>query len=115
MVNYGRLQFISSRNIIFINKLREERLVPDDSDLTAVLSTLSPKLLRFTRPVGHLLYTLNDTFIYCRLQRVLIFVTEQGIATLLVRFKGQFVETRPTPRQPYTGAYSTNHHLSLLG
>jgi hypothetical protein len=86
-------------------KLREEGFVPDDLD--AVLST-------FTRlPTYQQIHTLNDTFIVDFSSRHLFLtsITEQGKETL--RINGLFQGQRPTRKSPYTGAYYTNHHLSI--
>jgi hypothetical protein len=86
-------------------KLREERLVPDDLD--AVLSTF-PRISLSRQ----FLYTLNDTFIVdfgASFQRLTVF-TEQGMEELI--FARLFIERR-LRSAPYTGAY-TNHHLSIL-
>jgi hypothetical protein len=94
-------------------KLREERLVPDDLD--AVLSTFphtTSRLPKYGR--GQFLYTLNDTFIieFGAQMLNLIVVTEQGLEEL--KFTGPFYETHHGTRNiPYTGAY-TNHDLSIL-
>ena len=90
-------------------KLREERLVPDDLD--KVLSTLSIKNPRYRR--NHLLYSFNDTFIVDFSSAVLIIfvITEQGVARL--PFLRQFTDCRKMCRySPYTGAY-TNHLLYI--
>jgi hypothetical protein len=91
-------------------KLREDRLVPDDLD--AILSTLTPTGPRYNR--SQPLYTLNDTFIIdfsCTIQYFFL-ITEQGMKT--IQFNTQFFERREGVKtKPYTGAF-TNHHLSIL-
>jgi hypothetical protein len=91
-------------------KLREDRLVPDDLD--AVLSTFTHRLPRYGR--GQFLYTLNDTFIVdlgAQIWLLTVF-TEQGMEEL--KFTGLFYEQRHGAMNvPYTGAY-TNHDLSIL-
>jgi hypothetical protein len=98
---------LSKYYIPLYEKLREERLVPDDLD--AVLSSFPPRVSRYGR--GQLLYTLNDAFtvdfsIHARFFSV---VTEQG--TQRLPFVAPFCETRPrnVRNLPYTGAY-INHH-----
>ena len=91
-------------------KLREERLVPDDLD--TVLSTLPLKELRHRRT--QLLYTLNDPFIvdFSHIVPAFFVITEQGVERLSLR--GLFSEFRGMREvRPYTGAY-TNHLLSIL-
>jgi hypothetical protein len=90
-------------------KLREERLVPDDLD--AVLSTLPSTKPKYDR--RHL-FTLNDTFIidFSNYASTFFVVTEQGVESL--RIYGIFYDTRVMHKAtPYTGAY-TNYHLSIL-
>jgi hypothetical protein len=91
-------------------KLREERLVPDDLDL----STFPHRSLSYGR--GQYLYTLNDTFIvdFGAVTHNISVVTEQGMETLI--FSGPFCDRRHGVNRgynPYTGAY-TNHDLSIL-
>ena len=71
-------------------KLREERLVPDDLD--TVLSTLPLKGLRY-RQTQHL-YTLNDPFIvdFNRIEPALSIITEQGVRW--IRFRRLFIDKR---------------------
>jgi hypothetical protein len=93
-------------------KLREDRLVPDDLD--AILSTSSFTSSRPIYQQSQFLYTLNDTFIVdfsCSHPSFHI-ITEQGVET--IRFTTPFFE-RPGGQRtlPYTGAF-TNHHLSIL-
>jgi hypothetical protein len=104
---WSRPLLVLPKNYIpLYEKLREERLVPDDLD--AVLSTLSSSM---PRPRSQLLYTLNDKFIvdFSTLSTLLSVITEKGVRT--VQFAGPFTERR-TESKPYTGAY-TNHHLSI--
>jgi hypothetical protein len=91
-------------------KLREDRLVPDDLD--AILSTFTSRLPSTNRT--QLLYTLNDTFIidFSGTERSFFVITEKGIESLL--FVTPFFESRGGLKTfPYTGAF-TNHHLSIL-
>ena len=97
-------------------KLREERLVPDDLD--TVLSTFPSQ--RFTYSRSQLLYTLKDTFILDFSTESVQFhvVTEQGVEILAISFlfsDCRLISGRKgrCDRRPYTGAY-TNHHLSIL-
>jgi hypothetical protein len=91
-------------------KLREDRLVPDDLD--AVLSTLPSKSIHHR---SNVLYTLNDTFIvkFGGRGSTLHFITEQGVESLF--FDRPFSEGRriytsgPKFVYPYTGAYK-NHN-----
>jgi hypothetical protein len=97
---WSRPLFVVSRFYTpLYEKLREERLVPDDLD--AVLSTFPCKSLN-----RQFLYTLNDTFIVdfgvC-LQRLTVF-TEQGMEVL--KFTGPFYKARVGSTRrliPYTG------------
>ena len=92
-------------------KLREERLVPDD--LHAVLSTLPSKLLSYRR--SQLLYTLNDTFIVDFGGESIFFViTKQGAKRLPLPkiFSDSRRSNATRPIKPYTGAY-TIHYLSI--
>ena len=110
------LYYLSKYNPLLYEKLREERLVPDDLD--TAISTLPSKEPKYRR--SHLLYTLNDTFFidFSTCHSYLIVVTEQGVET--IPFRGLFLDGRGwrkgTPRTyytPYTGAY-TNHLFLLL-
>jgi hypothetical protein len=91
-------------------KLREDRLVPDDLD--AVLSTLPSKFISHHR--SQVLYTLNDTFIvkFSGCRSTLSVITEQGVESLT--FDRVFSESRVSTVgkhiKPYTGAYK-NYHL----
>jgi hypothetical protein len=92
-------------------KLREDRLVPDDLD--AILSTFTPRVLSYNR--SQLLYTLNDTFIVdfsCRVQCFSV-ITEKGMES--IKFISPFSECLEGRDKtlPYTGAF-TNHRLSIL-
>jgi hypothetical protein len=108
---WSRPLFVVSRCYIpLYEKLREERLVPDDLD--AVLSTFPRRLPSYGR--GQYLYTLNDTFIveFGAQKWTLTVFTEQGMEEL--KFTGPFFESCHGARNiPYTGAY-TNHDLSIL-
>ena len=111
------LYYLSRFNHPLYEKLREERLVPDDLD--TAISTLPSKHPKFR---SHLLYTLNDTFFidFSICHSDLTVVTEQDIGT--IPFRGLFLDGRGwckgtlPPRiyyKPYTGA-DTNHLLLLL-
>jgi hypothetical protein len=108
---WSRPLFVVSRFYTpLYEKLREERLVPDDLD--AVLSTLPQRLPSYGR--GQYLYTLNDTFIvnFGAYTHNITAVTEQDMEVLILT--GPFHEMRGGSRfTPYTGAY-TNHDLSIL-
>ena len=71
-------------------KLREERLVPDDLDKT--LSTFPSYPIRYRR--CHIIYSLNDTFIidFHQSQLSLSVITEQGVVRL--PFRDQFYDCR---------------------
>ena len=101
------LYAISASYKYLYEKLREDRLVPDDLD--AVLSTYPPIQCRYRR--RRHLFTLNDTFIidFSARQHFSV-ITEQGVESLFL-FR-QFCEERPERLVPYTGAY-TNNHLSI--
>ena len=88
-------------------KLKEERLV--SADLDRVLLTLPAARLIYSR--SHILYTLNDTFIldFSILKPSFFVITEQGVESLIVDFRGMYRESCTL----YTGAY-TNHRLSIL-
>ena len=100
------LFMLSNCYIHLYEKLREEQLVSDDLD--TILSTLPRRLFRCQH-----LYTLNDPFIldFSVIVPCFLVITEQGTKSL--RFRGPFIENRPTISAPYTGAY-TNHQLLLL-
>ena len=91
-------------------KLREDKLIPDDLD--AVLSTFPRKGFQFRR--SHFLYTLNDTFVvnFSGISLRFFVITEQGTESLL--FRDVFSESRVTlaHERPYTGAYTKP--LSIL-
>ena len=91
-------------------KLREDRLIPDD--LHMALATLpSKKKQQSSYRRSHILYTINDTFVvdFSRCRTTLAIITEQGMGKL------QFMIFRDSRgyKLPYTGAY-TDHHLSTL-
>ena len=93
-------------------KLREERLVPDDLD--AALSSFPSMVQRFNYSWSQILYTFNDTFVlnFITDQLQMNVVTEQGVGSL--RFWKPFRDNRDRRNvSPYTGAY-TNRLLSLL-
>ena len=103
------LYCLSRFNPPLYEKLREERLVPDDLD--TAISTLPSTYPKYRR--SHLLYTLNDTFTidFSNFHSVLYAITEQGVET--IPFRGLFLDGRGwckgTPRTyytPYTGAYT---------
>jgi hypothetical protein len=102
---------------LLYEKLREDRLIPDDLD--TVLAALPSKIFRFSR--CHLFSTFNDTFIvdFSMEQSNLLVVTEQGVERLTLRrlFSAQANRRErrdcSTTNRPYTGAY-TSHHLSIL-
>jgi hypothetical protein len=84
-------------------RLREDRLVPDDLD--AILSTFTSKVSSYNR--SQLLYTLNDTFIvdFSCAQQYFFVITEQGMKS--IRFDTPFFERRGGLKtSPYTGALS---------
>jgi hypothetical protein len=87
-------------------KLREDRLVPDDLDAILSTSTSKPKYCGSQR-----LYTFNDTFFvdFNSIDLRLFVITEQGIEAL--RCRNPFCEGL-FKILPYTGAY-TNHHLLI--
>jgi hypothetical protein len=92
-------------------KLREDRLVPDDLD-----ANLSTFISGFPRHYNQcqLLYTLSDTFIvdFSCSDQFLFVITEKGMES--IQFTTPFFERRGGLRTlPYTGAF-TNHHLSIL-
>ena len=107
------LYSLSKHYLLLYDKLREERLVPDDLD--TALSTLPSKTPQFSRT--HLSYTLNDTFIvdFSSIGLDLLVVTKQGVEK--VKFHRLFSDRRGKwkdgPKSPYTGARS-NYHLSIL-
>ena len=91
-------------------KLREDRLIPDD--LHMALATLpSKKKQQSSYRRSHILYTINDTFVvdFSRCRTTLAIITEQGMGKL------QFMIFRDSRgyKLPYTGAYA-DHHLSTL-
>jgi hypothetical protein len=102
---WSRPLFVVSRSYTpLYEKLREERLVPDDLD--AVLPTLHRR-----SPKGQFLYTLNDTFFvdFGADTYYITVLTEQGIEVLKVI--GLFSEHRISDgkRQPYIGAYTSRY------
>jgi hypothetical protein len=96
---------VSKFDISLYEKLREEGLVSDDLD--AVLSTFPHKTVLCQH-----LYNLNDPFSvdFSNVNFYLIATTEKGMER--VRVSQLFIQSRPTPRSPYTGAY-TSHRLSI--
>jgi hypothetical protein len=98
-----------SRYFPLYEKLREDRLVPDNLD--AVFSTLPFQKIIYSR--GQVCYTLNDTFIvrFSGRSLTLTVITEQGVESLC--FERPFADSRDSivdNINPYTGAYK-NHHL----
>ena len=85
-------------------KIREEKLVSDDLD--AALSKFPLKIPAGKYRRGQLLYTLNDTFIvdFSKHGPYFSVITEQRMEML--PFSGPFVQVRPIPVTPYTGAYT---------
>ena len=104
------LPFLSLYNSPLYEKLREERLVPDDLD--RVLSTSISNVNSYYRGVTRL-YTLNDPFIVDFSKKALysLVITEKAIEKMVVMKK--FVDQRKKCKAaPYTGAY-TNLYPSL--
>ena len=104
------LYYLSKFNSPLYEKLREDLLIPNDLD--TVLAALPSK--KFW---SRLLYTLNDTFIvdFSTIKSTFLAVTEQGVERLVLY--DVFGDNRRGMRRnyrPYTGAYSTSHHLSIL-
>lgn len=101
------LYFLNKFYTALYQKMREERLVPDDLD--AVLSTFPTRRFIYSR--SQILYTLDDTFVIdFSGAAFLSIITEQGVETM--PFIRVFKDSRSTcGYNPYTGAY-TNHHLS---
>lgn len=84
-------------------KLREDRLVPDDLD--NILSSFPQKNVIYSR--SQLLYTLNDTFIidFSYAGQYFSVITEKGVETL--PFRARFFDNRDSCRgTPYRGAYT---------
>jgi hypothetical protein len=110
---WSRPLYILTRSFLpLYEKLREDRLVPDDLD--AVISTLPSKRISHRR--GRVLYTLNDTFIvkFNGRSSTLHFITDQGVESpflnrLFTDSRVLKVDNRG-PVTPYTGAYK-NHNL----
>jgi hypothetical protein len=103
---------LQKRYPLLYEKLREDRLVPDDLD--TALSTLPPRNLSHRR--SRILYTINDTFTVNFSTTGLYFfvITGQGVEWL--RLRKLFLDHRAkcaTTSTPYTGAY-TNHLLLIL-
>ena len=98
------LPFLSLYNSPLYEKLREERLVPDDLD--RVLSTSISNVNSYYRGVTRL-YTLNDPFIVDFSKKALysLVITEKAIEKMVVMKK--FVDQRKKCKAaPYTGAYT---------
>jgi len=91
-------------------KLREDRLVPDDLD--AVVSTFTQRYDHQSQP----LYTFNDAFIvnFSFSKVCLSVITEQGMEVL--RLSGPFFELRDGIRnlKPYTGSALARFERSTL-
>ena len=103
-----RLYTLSKYYLPLYERLREDRLIPDDLH-TALAALPSRRSLP-----KHVLYTLNDTFIidFTSLTTRLSVITEQSIQQL--QLSDVFCDWRGGYRSwPYTGAY-TSHHLSIL-
>jgi hypothetical protein len=100
------LYSLSKRYFPLYEKLREDRLVPDNLD--AVLSTLPSKRILYSR--SQVLYSFNDTFIvkFNGNDSTLMVITEQGMESL--RFERPFSDGRVSMgnnsphTNPYTGA-----------
>ena len=103
------LYLVSKYYLSLYDKLREDRLIPDD--LHAYLSTLPAKRHNLHR--SRVLYTFNDAFIIDFSTSAIFFVlTEQGIVKL--PFDKIFYDAREICNyHPYSGAY-TNYDLSLF-
>jgi hypothetical protein len=94
---------LSNYYIPLYEKLREDRLVPDDLD--AILSTSTSAFPSYNRT--QLLYTLNDTFIvdFSCAQQYFFIITEKGMKS--IQFETPFFEHRGGLKTlPYTGALS---------
>ena len=96
------LNSLSKYYLPLYEKLREERLVPDDLD--TFLSTLASKRLCYRR--SNLLYTLNDKFIvdFSIRYSALFIITEQGVEA--IKIHNLFFDDRKMYcRAPYTCIY----------
>ena len=99
------LYVISKLYTPLYQKLREDRLVPDDLD--NILSSFPQKNVIYSR--SQLLYTLNDTFIidFSYAGQYFSVITEKGVETL--PFRARFFDNRDSCRgTPYRGAYYTS-------
>ena len=105
------LYALSKYHLPLYEKLREDRLVPDDLD--AALSTLPSEIRGYRSSL--FLYTLNDTFIvdFSSIRSNFFVITEQDAVKL--PFIKMFLDNRKMYQvPPYTGAYTIRHHLKLL-
>ena len=96
------LYSLSKYYISLFEKLKEDRLLPDD--LVTALSTFP--LRRCNYHPSHLYYTLNDTFpVDFSIRRPsLMVVTEQGVERLVLGKVFSDQRTMHQCRRPYTGA-----------
>ena len=89
---------------ILYERLREDRLIPDDLDKALAALPSQHRIRRF-------LFTLNDTFTldFSSPRTVFYIITEKGVRTLPL--DSVFLDNRDKRRcRPYKGAY-TSHHL----
>jgi hypothetical protein len=103
------LYFVSKYYRLLYERLREDRLVPDDLD--AALSTFPAKKARYRQV--NILYTLNDpTVVHFNIRSVnFLVVTEQGVEEIrfiLKNTRGHEVQ------KPYTGGYLSIFLISCI-
>ena len=110
MVGHGRVHFSHLNQFFFPSVCKTEGR---RNCFRRVTRSFIDFALKYRR--SHLLYTLNDTFIFDFSNRTLLLViTEQGAEKLSLTGIDIFFDTpRSTKTTPYTGAY-TNHHLSIF-
>ena len=95
-------------------KLREDRLLPDDLVKALALSTFPLRKIFYHR--SHFHYTLNDTFTvdFSKRRSFLIFVTEQGVEDLVLNQVFCDHRTMHRDRRPYTGALCKSSSLDIF-
>ena len=106
------LYSLSKYHIPLYEKLKEDRLLPDD--LVTALSTFPSKRCFFHR--SQLLYRLNDTFTidFSKRRFRVIVITEQGVESLNLGDVFSDLRSMHQGRRPYTGALYKSSSLDFL-
>ena len=108
------LYSLSKYYVPLYEKLREDRLLPDDLVTALALSTFPLRKIFYHR--SHFHYTLNDTFTvdFSKRRSFFIVVIEQGVEGLVLN--QVFCDHRAMHRgkRPYTGALYKSSSLDIL-